>query len=240
MKIYPAIDLIDGKCVRLEKGDFAKKTIYNDSPIDMAKEFEQQGAKYLHIVDLDGTKAEGTKQTELIKKIVTTTSLNIQVGGGIRSQLEIENLLSVGVNKVVVGSLAVKNKSLMKSIIDKFGKDRITLALDVKISNEIPFIATTGWQNTSKETLFALMEYYKDNLPDILCTDISKDGMLQGPNLTLYKNILNEYPETNLQASGGVSSLEDLQDLKEANMDGVIIGKALYENAFSLKEALQC
>ncbi len=239
MIIIPAIDLIDGSCVRLYKGDFEQKTVYDADPLDVAKSYEKDGAQIMHIVDLDGAKNQDMAQLDLIQSIVEKTNLLIQVGGGIRQKEQVENLLEIGVHRVVIGSLAVKDPALIKAWIEEFGADKIVLALDVHFQNNTPYIATHGWQESSEVTLHQTIDFFP-SLKHVLCTDIAKDGTLQGPNIDLYKQVLASYPDLYLQASGGVSSLDDLRELKSANMPSCIVGKALYEKNFTLKEALSC
>ncbi|MGL4391838.1 MAG: 1-(5-phosphoribosyl)-5-[(5-phosphoribosylamino)methylideneamino]imidazole-4-carboxamide isomerase [Fusobacteriaceae bacterium] len=254
LKIIPAIDLINKKCVRLEKGDFAQEKIYSDSPLEVAKNFETSGAKYLHIVDLDGAKNENSSQSKIIIEIAKNTKLKIQTGGGIRSAEKIKELLDAGINKIVIGSLAVKNPELVKTWMKTFGAENFVLAFDVRIDgNNIPMTSTSGWQKDGYSLWKILEEYISVNISDdknnninnknflnILCTDINRDGMLQGPNFELYAEIKKRYPEIILQASGGIASLENLKKLRDEKIDEVIIGKALYEKRFTLEEALKC
>jgi len=238
MIILPAIDLIDGRCVRLFKGDFEKKTVYEKNPLDAARSFEKSGAKYLHIVDLDGAKNPARRQNKLIKNIAGNTALSVQAGGGIRSEEQIKDYLDNGVARVIIGSLAAANPAEVSGWLGKFGAERIVLSLDVNIKNGEPVIALNGWKDSSEIKLFDLLSFYSCGGIQILCTDISRDGTLGGPNFDLYKNIKTARPDCFLQASGGVGSLNDLARLKEAGCDGAIIGKALYENKFTLEEAL--
>ncbi|ACC98272.1 Phosphoribosylformimino-5-aminoimidazole carboxamide ribotide isomerase [Elusimicrobium minutum Pei191] len=238
MIIFPAIDILDGKCVRLFKGDFNKTTVYENDPVKTAKDFESQGSKYLHIVDLDGAKNPLNRQSEIIKRIALETELNIQTGGGIRSEEQIKDYLDNGVSSVIVGSMAAVEPEKAKGWIKTFGKERIVLSLDVNIVNNEPFVAAYGWQGSSGKNLFDLINGYTLQGLRVLCTDISRDGALQGPNIDLYKNVLNKCPGVELQASGGVAGLNDLIKLKETGVHGVIVGKALYERKFTLREAL--
>ncbi|WP_265658304.1 1-(5-phosphoribosyl)-5-[(5-phosphoribosylamino)methylideneamino]imidazole-4-carboxamide isomerase [Francisella philomiragia] len=241
MNIFPAIDLINGKCVRLEKGDFNKTTTYELEPKDVAKAYQQAGAEFIHVVDLDGAKKGQTCQFETIQKIRENCNMTLQVGGGVKDFETIEKLLELGVDRVVVGSLAVRDIALTKKFFEKYGAEKIVLALDVFIKEGIPYIATHGWQESSTTTLDEILQtYLGDGLEYVLCTDISRDGMLQGPNFELYRIYSSIYPDVQFMASGGVGSLEDLEILKEQNTYGVIIGKALYENKFTLQEALEC
>ena len=240
MKIYPAIDLIEGNCVRLEKGNFNSTKVYSALPEEVALDYEKQGAKYLHVVDLDGAKAKTPLQTNLIVRIAHRSGLSVQTGGGIRTKEQIRHLIENGIDRVVIGSLAIREPELVREFLVEFGGNRITLALDVRITEKNnPELATDGWLSGGKATLWELLEYFS-NVPElsILCTDIERDGMLLGPNLELYKEVLRRHPSTALQASGGVAHLSELISLQQIGCDGVIIGKALYENRFTLNEAL--
>lgn len=240
--IYPAIDLMGGKCVRLFKGDFSQRTYYEISPLDMAKSFAKAGANWIHIVDLDGAKSEKSKQSELIIEIAQTCGAKVQTGGGLRELSQIQKLLAGGVERVVIGSLAVSNPASVKNWISELGPDKFTLALDVKIDgNKTPRPALRGWQDASVKTLWQVVDQYiETGLTSILVTDIAKDGVLQGANTALYKEFQTRYPELDLITSGGVGTLRDVQALKALNPSGVIIGKALYENKFTLKQAIAC
>ncbi|MFC4892755.1 1-(5-phosphoribosyl)-5-[(5-phosphoribosylamino)methylideneamino]imidazole-4-carboxamide isomerase [Pseudofrancisella aestuarii] len=241
MNIFPAIDLINGKCVRLEKGDFNKTTTYQLEPKDVANSYQQAGAKFIHVVDLDGAKKGQTCQFETIQQIRDNCNMTLQVGGGIKDFATIDKLLEIGVDRVVIGSLAVKDIELTKKFFEKYGAEKIVLALDVFIKEGTPYIATHGWQESSTITLDQIIQtYLADGLEYVLCTDISRDGMLQGPNFELYRVYSSIYPDIKFMASGGVGKLEDLKILKEQDAYGVIIGKALYENKFTLQEALEC
>ena len=240
MTIYPAMDLLEGRCVRLYKGDYDQSTNYGDDPLSIALEFERQGAQWLHIVDLQAAKDPNNPQTELIKELITKTNLSIQVGGGIRQSTQVSELIEQGVSRVMIGSLAVKEPELLKVWFNQWN-EKILLTLDVRVdASGTPFVATNGWQNTSDKALFDIInDYLPYGLQHFLCTDIDFDGTLQGPNLALYQKLINAYPSLNCIASGGVSSLSDLDKLREINVSGVVIGKALYEQKFTLDEALQ-
>ncbi len=241
MNIIPAIDLIHGQCVRLQKGDFSAVTQYQQLPQKVAQAYEMQGAQYLHVVDLDGAKNGRLQQFELIQSIRQSCQLIMQVGGGVKDQHTIETLLNSGVDRVVLGSIAVKDVEKTKQFIKAFGVDKLVLALDVHIKNHRPMVATHGWLNTSDKTLYELLdEYLEDDLRHVLCTDISKDGILQGANNHLYQSVVEQYSGISFQASGGVGSLKDLVALKQTGVQNVIIGRALYENQLSLREALAC
>ena len=237
MIIYPAIDLIDGQCVRLHKGDFDQKTIYDSDPVSMAQSFKSSGASWVHVVDLDGAKDPNNRQTALISSIIKQSGLKVQTGGGIRSEEDVEALLGAGASRVVIGSLAVKDTDLMKKIIERFGADKICLAADVLEKESAFYIAVSGWQEGSEVLLEDFLnDYQAQGIRHILCTDISKDGMMQGCNFDLYKTLNQKFDGLLIQASGGVHALDDLTKL---DTDGVIIGKALYEGSFTLSEALE-
>ena len=239
MIILPAIDLIDGKCVRLLKGDFGRKTVYGDNPLEIARGFEAAGAKFLHVVDLDGAKNPSARQSELIKKIAQSVKMSVQTGGGIRDEAQIKDYLDNGVDRVIVGSLAAENPPLAARWIKEFGVKRIVLSLDVFWDGDW-FLALRGWEKKSKIKLADLLNFY-GGIKDlqILSTDIGKDGTLSGPSVRLYQDIKKLKPDCFLQASGGVGGIDDLLALKNAACDGAIIGKALYENKINLKEALK-
>lgn len=240
MIIYPALDLREGRCVRLLQGDFNQQTNYHDSPVMMAEEFVSKGAEWLHIVDLDAAKDPNQNQMPLIKEIASVSAVNLQVGGGIRNAQRIEELLSSGVDRVVIGSLAVKQPGLVKQWLNSFGKSAITVALDVKCILDKFYVATEGWQETSHYELNQIIDFFGEDLQHLLCTDIARDGLLSGPNFTLYDNLVKTYPYLQCQASGGVAQLSDLKTLSMSKVAGVVVGKALYEKQFSLVEALQC
>ena len=240
--IYPAIDLMDGGCVRLFKGDFNQRTNYDISPMDVAVTCAKVGAEWMHIVDLDGAKHGKTEQADLIIKIANESGLKVQTGGGIREIGHIERLLQGGVQRVVIGSLAVTNPQMVKFWISNFGPDRIVVALDVNIGEDgEPYPATRGWTETASKTLWDVLDdFLGSGLQTVLVTDIARDGVLGGANVELYKRIQHEFPTLNLITSGGVGSLKDVKELKALNPHGIIIGKALYENKFTLDEALKC
>ena len=234
MRIYPAIDLRDGKCVRLTKGDFATTKVYSDNPAAMLAEFASYGATWVHMVDLDGAKQGAFAQSELIGQLVASSKLNIQVGGGVRTTEDIEKLFAYGVKRVVLGSICVSNRELVKSWLDKFGSERLVLALDCHINKDgTPMIKTHGWQDESTVTVWDLLEFYA-NVKYVLCTDISVDGTLEGPSIPLYEELQRRFPEIKLIASGGVGQDEDLLKLKQLNVHGVVVGKAIYEGKIAL------
>ncbi len=233
MKIIPAIDLIDGKCVRLSKGDYSTQKTYNENPLEVAKMFEDAGFSYLHVVDLDGAKSGKVINYPVLEKICSQTNLKVDFGGGIKSDEDMSKVLNSGVMQVTIGSVAVKNPELLYNWIDVYGQEKIILGADVKGLN----IATNGWLETSELSLFTfLKDYYSKGIRHVLCTDISKDGMLEGPAFKLYNSLMKEFNDLQLIASGGVSCIEDVQKLKQNGIPAVVIGKAIYENKIDLKE----
>ena len=240
--IYPAMDLMDGGCVRLLKGDFDARTNYSADPVDVAKAYAEAGAEWMHIVDLDGAKAGKSAQTDLILKIANSANIKVQTGGGIRDISQIQTLLNGGVDRVVIGSLAISNPQMVKHWLKEFGPSAICLALDVNQGDDGEFRpAIKGWTEPSDKTLWdVLSDYLGSGLKTILVTDIGRDGMQIGGNIELYKRIQSEFPTIDLITSGGVGKLDHVKSLKRLNPHGIIIGKALYEGAFSLKSAISC
>ena len=238
MNIIPAIDLKDGKCVRLLRGQFDRQTIYSDDPVAVAGEFSQLGCANLHIVDLDGARSGSQANRDLIRRIRSTTAFTIQVGGGIRKTSDIEYWLAEGIDRFVVGSVAVLDKAVVRSWFDIFGPDRIVLALDTRIgADQTPRLATHGWTKDADETLWQCMDEYRDSgLEHVLCTDISRDGAMSGPNVALYRDIVKRYPEVALQASGGVRNMDDLRALENAGARGAITGRALLDGSITKQE----
>lgn len=233
IEIIPAIDIIDGKCVRLSQGDYDAKKVYNEDPLEVAKMFQDAGIKRLHLVDLDGAKAKHIVNAAVLERIASNTTLIIDFGGGVQSDKDIEIAFSCGASMVTGGSIAVKNRELFVSWLDKYGTDKIILGADCKDHK----IAVSGWEeSTSVDILPFLGEYKSLGIKKVVCTDISKDGMLQGPSLGLYKEILGRFPDLYLIASGGVSSFQDILDLEAAGVPAVILGKAIYENRVTLEE----
>lgn len=233
MELIPAIDIIDGQCVRLTKGDYAQKTVYRNHPWEVAKEFETYGFKRLHVVDLDGAKAKHIVNSEVLQKITTETSLTVDFGGGIKTDEDIEKAFASGAKMVTVGSIAVTNPELFLSWIKKYGADRMILGADVRNGK----ISINGWKEDSSEDLLPFLRKYVDaGVTNVLCTEISKDGTLQGPAIDLYKRIMQEYPNLHLIASGGVSSIDDIKALEAAGIPAVVFGKAIYEGRINLKE----
>lgn len=237
--IIPALDLIDGQVVRLVKGDYEQKKVYKYDPLEKFREYENAGATWLHLVDLSGAKDPNKRQLTLIEKLANEVSVNLQVGGGIRTKEEIQALLDCGVKRVVIGSLAITNPTLCIEILQHFGSEAIVLALDT-ILKEDYMIAINAWQDTSDKRLLEVLEFYNiKGLKHILCTDISRDGTMQGGNAELYELIHKNFPKIHTQASGGVASLEDLKKLKGI-CSGVIVGKALLDGVFSVEEGIKC
>lgn len=232
MRIIPAIDIIGGKCVRLTKGNYNTKKIYNENPLEVAQAFEDFGIKYLHIVDLDGAKAKKITNINIVEKILSSTKLTIDFGGGINHLEDAALAFDIGVAQVTIGSIAVHKTELFLSMLEKFGNEKIILAADCNNKK----IATNAWLETSSyDVLDYLCNYQKNGLKYAMVTDISKDGMLQGPSMKLYEEIVNSCT-LNLIASGGVSNVNDVKNLKNIGCEAVIIGKAIYENTISLKE----
>ncbi|PZR21709.1 MAG: 1-(5-phosphoribosyl)-5-[(5-phosphoribosylamino)methylideneamino]imidazole-4-carboxamide isomerase [Flavobacterium psychrophilum] len=232
MRIIPAIDIIDGKCVRLTKGNYNTKKIYSSSPLEVAKQFEDIGIKYLHLVDLDGAKAGSIVNVKVLETLATQTKLQIDFGGGIKSDNDIKTAFNCGAAQITAGSIAVNNPEIVVNWLEKYGPDKILLGADCYDKK----IAINGWQNNSNEDVIPFIrEYILRGIKTVICTDISKDGMLQGPSKELYIDIITS-TGTNLIASGGVTTLNDIYALKDIGCEGVIIGKAIYEGLITLKE----
>ncbi|MEP3655136.1 MAG: 1-(5-phosphoribosyl)-5-[(5-phosphoribosylamino)methylideneamino]imidazole-4-carboxamide isomerase [Litorimonas sp.] len=240
--IFPAMDLMDGGCVRLLKGDFGARTNYSADPVDVAMGYAAAGAEWMHIVDLDGAKSGQAEQSDLILKVANSADIKVQTGGGLRDLAQIKRLLDGGVDRVVIGSLAVTNPQMVKHWLREVGPDAICLALDVNQGEDGEYRpATKGWTEASKKTLWEVLgDFIGSGLKTILVTDIGRDGMQTGGNLDLYKRIQSEFPTLDLITSGGVGTLDHVKDLKAINPYGLIIGKALYEGAFTLDEAMTC
>ena len=233
MEIIPAIDIIDGKCVRLTQGDYAQKTIYNENPLEVAKQFEDIGIKRLHLVDLDGAKKGEVVNYKVLEKITSSTNLIVDFGGGIKTNEAIKIVFESGAAIATIGSVAVKYKELFYSWINKFGADKILLGADVKEEK----IAISGWLENTNISIFDFVdENMKNGIQTIFCTDISKDGLLQGASVDLYKKIILQFPNLNLIASGGVSCLKDLDELKLIGCSSAIVGKAIYEGMISMND----
>lgn len=235
MQLYPAIDLKNGQCVRLKQGEFKEITVYSDKPEEIAALWQEQGATYLHLVDLDGALAGHSVNEEVIRKIVNTVSIPVEIGGGIRSEEAIASMLSLGIARVIIGTKAVKQPEFIRDMIEKFGADRIVLGVDSKDG----MVAVEGWETVSEITASDLCSRMKEyGIRHIVYTDISRDGMLIGPNVAYTKKLTDE-TGLDVIASGGMSSMEDLRQLYEAGVQGAIIGKALYEKRIDLSEAVK-
>ena len=233
MEIIPAIDIIGGKCVRLTQGDYSQKKEYGDNPLEMARRFEQAGIKRLHLVDLDGAKAKKIVNKEVLKSIAQNTGLKVDFGGGVQSDEDIELAFEYGASQVTGGSVAVRNPNLFEKWLQGHGSEKIILGADAKDRK----IAIGGWEETTTADVISFIRNYVDKgIQYVICTDVAKDGLLQGPSVALYEDILREIPEVKLIASGGVSSLKDLEDLQRCGVYGVIVGKAFYEGRISLEE----
>lgn len=232
MKVIPAIDIINGQCVRLTQGDYDQKKVYNNNPLEVAQAFEAAGIKHLHVVDLDGAKAGSIQNFSTIENLVKETKLQIDVGGGIKTQEDIQRLLDIGVAQVNLGSIAAKNPELVNEWLDLFGPEKIIISADVRDEK----IALHGWQEQSTLSIYDFLQLFPSKRLYVTCTDIATDGMLSGPNLSLYEKIQARFPDASITASGGVSAIHDLDALLKLQVDGVIIGKAIYENKISLPE----
>ena len=232
MHVIPAIDLIDGKCVRLTKGDYDQKKIYNEDPLEVARSFEDAGIKRLHLVDLDGAKAKRIVNAAVLENIATKTSLEIDFGGGVQSDEAIRIAFESGARQVTGGSVAVKQPELFSGWLTTYGSEKIILGADA-LDNKI---ATSGWQEINEIDLTSFISgYQKKGVKYVICTDISKDGVLQGPATALYRQMLQDLPGIRLIASGGVTTIDDLRALKQLGVEGAIVGKALYENRITLQ-----
>lgn len=236
LRIIPAIDIIEGKCVRLSKGDYDTKKIYNENPLEVAKEFEAHGIKHLHLVDLDGAKSKHIVNHKVLEQIASRTTLKIDFGGGLKTDKDLKIAFESGANQITGGSIAVKNREVFLGWLDEHGSERIILGADAMEEK----VAVSGWQEESTEDLIPfIQEYQKNGIRYVICTDISKDGMLQGPSFQLYEKILKETSQENpikLIASGGISTFDELPKLAELGCEGTIIGKAIYENRITLKQ----
>ena len=235
IELIPAIDIIGGQCVRLTKGDYDQKTVYRDSPAEVAKEFEDLGFKRLHVVDLDGAKSKHIVNDAVLKSITTETNLIVDFGGGIKTDEDIEKAFASGASMVTVGSIAVTHPELFMGWLEKYGAERMILGADVRHGK----ISINGWKEDSEEDLLPFLKKYIDaGVRNVLCTEISKDGTLSGPAIDLYKEIMAAYPELHLIASGGVSSIDDIKALDKAGIPSVVFGKAIYEGKINLNELL--
>ena len=233
IELIPAIDIINGQCVRLTKGDYDQKTVYSDSPAKMAKSFETLGFQRLHVVDLDGAKSKHIVNDAVLKAITTETNLTVDFGGGIKTDEDVEKAFAAGAAMVTVGSIAVTNPDLFMDWLEKYGADRLILGADVRHGK----ISINGWKEDSDEDLLPFLKKYVDaGVKHVLCTEISKDGTLAGPAVDLYRRVMETYPALHLIASGGVSSKEDIIALDAAGIPAVVFGKAIYEGKINLKE----
>ena len=233
IELIPAIDIIDGKCVRLTKGDYDQKKVYNDDPVEVAKQFESLGFRRLHVVDLDGAKSKHIVNVDVLKAITSATNLIVDFGGGIKTDNDIELAFANGASLVTIGSIAVTQPELFASWLEKYGAGRIILGADVRNGK----ISINGWKEDSAEDLLPFLKYYiNKGVINVLCTEISKDGMLEGPATDLYKEVMAEYPNLNLIASGGISSNEDIKELNRHGIPSVVFGKAIYEGKIDMKE----
>lgn len=236
IELIPAIDIIDGKCVRLTKGDYAQKKVYSDSPADMARRFEDLGVKRLHVVDLDGAKSRHIVNHKTLEQIAAATSLTIDFGGGIKSDDDISTAFASGAAMVTVGSVAISNPELFGKWIESYGGERIILGADVRDG----MVSINGWKEDSSTDLFTLLDrYVAIGVKKVLCTDISKDGTLQGPATQLYRDIMARHPQMHLIASGGVASDDDIKALDEAGIPAVVFGKAYYEGKIDIASLLR-
>ena len=235
IELIPAIDLIDGKCVRLTKGDYDSKKIYNEDPVAQAKEFEALGFKRLHMVDLDGARSKHIVNNEILRRVTAETSLIVDFGGGIKSEEDIVKAFESGASMITVGSIAVTQPELFIQWMEKYGPEKMILGADVRNG----MISINGWKKDSQISLLPfLKQYVEAGVKNVLCTEISKDGTLQGPAVTLYKEIISAYPKLHLIASGGVSRKEDIDELESEGIPAVVFGKAIYEGRINLKELL--
>lgn len=236
MNIIPAIDIIDGKCVRLTQGDYGLKKIYHDNPVDVAKMYEDHGLRHLHVVDLDGAKSKHIVNINVLDDITSATNLIVDFGGGVKSNEDIERAYEAGAAMITGGSIAVREPELFGRWINQYGPEKIILGADVKDRH----IAVGGWLETSDQDIIAFIDNYVNlGIQFVICTDISRDGVLEGPAIDLYKELLVEFPEIKLIASGGVGSIEDVEKLAETGVWGVIIGKAIYEGRIQLDDLLK-
>ncbi len=232
MRIIPAIDIIDGKCVRLSKGEYDTKKIYNENPLEVAKEFEANGFQFLHLVDLDGAKAKHVINQKVLENIASHTNLKVDFGGGIKSKEDVELAFNSGAKQITLGSIAVQNPTFCLEMLEKYGREKIILGADCLDRK----IKTSGWlEESDLDVVDFISDYQKKGIQNVICTDISKDGMLEGPSIKLYEEILAQ-SKINLIASGGISNIDDVKKMKEIGCFGTIIGKAIYEGKILLKE----
>jgi len=237
MKLIPAIDLMGGRCVRLAQGDFARETSYSDDPVAALEGFAEGGADNAHLVDLDGARAGAPCQHDLFARLAASTPLALQVAGGFRTADQVAAVLDAGVTRVVIGSLALTDPAAFTDMLTRFGPDRLTLALDVRLEDDAAMVATHGWERGSGRTLGDVLGQFPA-VRHLLVTDIARDGMLTGPNITLMRSILADFPNVELQASGGVASLADLDALRATGAASAIVGKAIWEGRFTVAEGI--
>lgn len=240
--IIPALDLIEGQVVRLYQGDYGQVTEYKVDPIKQFNLYHQAGANWLHLVDLTGAKDTSARQLDLIASLLAATPANIQIGGGVRTEKDVVDLLNAGAKRVVIGSTAVKQPELVKAWMRKYGAEKIVLALDINIESDgTRKVAISGWQEDSGVTIEALLDdYLTVGLQHVLCTDISRDGTLEGSNVELYIDLCKQYPQVQFQSSGGIGSLADIEALKGSGVAGVIVGRALLDEKFTAQQAFAC
>ncbi len=233
MRIIPAIDIINGKCVRLTQGDYGKVKVYREDPLDVALEFQNADLEYLHLVDLDGAKKGKVVNWKVVEEIQANTALVVDFGGGVKTEEEVQQLLDLGVNQINIGSLAIKEPDKFVEWMQKFGAENFILSADVRNEN----VMINGWLESANFRLFELVDGFIDKgLQYLTCTDIGLDGMLKGPNIALYKKLKNKFPDLKINASGGIASLDDLKELSYIHMHGAIVGKAIYEGRIKLEE----
>lgn len=233
MEIIPAIDIIDGKCVRLTKGDYSQKKIYNEHPLEVARQFEDAGLKRLHLVDLDGAKAGAVRNWKVLENLAGKTSLQVDFGGGVKTEKDLHIIFECGASWATIGSLAVKDETEFTRWLQELGADKFLLGADVKSEK----IAVSGWLETTDIWIYDFIEkFIAKGIQQLFCTDVAKDGLLEGPSIDLYKNIITKFPDLYFIASGGVSSLQDLDELRNIGCKGAIVGKAIYEGRISLAE----
>jgi phosphoribosylformimino-5-aminoimidazole carboxamide ribotide isomerase len=233
MLIIPAIDIYDGKCVRLRQGDYGQKTVYSESPAEVAWQFANAGFKFLHVVDLQGAKEKKIINIASIEAIVKVTGLQIEIGGGIRTTDDIQKLIKIGVSRIVIGSIAAKSPELVEYWIKQFGADRIVVGMDVKNDS----VAISGWlEDSRRKPMDFVLDLLRRGAKTFICTDISRDGMLGGVNVEFFQNLRSAFPQISIVASGGISTLEDIHALEKINLEGVIVGKAIYEGNLPVEE----
>ena len=233
IQLIPAIDILDGKCVRLTKGDYDQKIVYDDNPVNQAMKFEEMGIKFLHVVDLDGAKSKHIVNDKVLRDITSHTHLKVDFGGGIKTDADIETAFEAGAEVVTVGSVAVCNPDLFMTWLHQYGADRLILGADIRNGE----ISINGWrENTGRDIIPFLSKYIDAGVRNVLCTEISRDGTLEGPAVSLYQNIMRHYPQLHLIASGGVGAAEDIISLEEAGVPAVVFGKAWYEGRIDMRK----